>query len=131
MKYFEIFKHPSGDIKAILPEGWNWMAFLFGPVWALCHAMWAIGLLVVFGNLALAVVLTEALPQGAEAVMNIVMISTALAFGGYGNAWRAGNLRTRDYAFVESAGATSAEAALAKFLPPAPPRQQDDGNPPG
>lgn len=128
MKYYRIFKHPSGDIQAI-PEGWSWLAFLFGPMWALYHAMWAIGLGVMVASFGLAMALVETLPQVAEALMNIVLIATALVFGGQGHSWRARNLLAKGYAFVGSAVAGSAEAALAMVSPPAPVQADDDGSP--
>lgn len=33
MKYFDIFKHPNGDVKAF-KQGWCWPGFFFTWIWA-------------------------------------------------------------------------------------------------
>lgn len=130
MKRYQIFKHPAGDTEAI-PEGWNWMAFLFGPIWALCHSLWGVGIGFSVGTFVLAYVGIETIGRGAEILMNLVMIVTAVIFGSNGNAWRAARQHTNGYELVDAVEASNAEAALVLAFPSAQlPRQDESNNPP-
>lgn len=129
MHRYQVFKHPaSGDTEAI-PEGWNWAAFLFGPLWALFHSMWAVGVGLLIGGFVLACVAIEVVGPGAEVLMNIVMIATALILASNGNAWRADQQRKQGYEWIEVVVAASPEAALAMVFPNADPDPRDDGTP--
>ncbi|MBO6784078.1 MAG: DUF2628 domain-containing protein, partial [Alphaproteobacteria bacterium] len=76
-------------------EGYNWAAFVFGPLWALWHGMWktAIGLLalsVVVSGMAVVVGMAE----GAELA---VSLGFQVAIGLWANDWRRHVLARRGF----------------------------------
>jgi hypothetical protein len=116
MKLYKVFKHPAGGTK-VIPEGWNWMAFLFGSLWTFSNELWPLGIGLLAGALALSVVVAEMTEQGASAVMNIVMIITAIVLASNGNAWRAASQSRKGYVLVDTVIASDSEAALATVFP--------------
>jgi hypothetical protein len=129
MKFYQVLKHPSGDAEAIA-DGWNWMAFLFGPLWALSRSMWAVA----FGASAATIALDcLALQTGeaAGALMNIVAIVAAVILGSKGNAWRVARLRAKGYERVDTAIAASPGDAIEAVIPRAGLQPPHDSHPPG
>ncbi|MGJ7525849.1 DUF2628 domain-containing protein [Variovorax sp. GB1P17] len=128
MKRYQIFKHPSGDIAAI-PEGWNWMAFLFGGLWALFNSMWSLGFGVIVGVLAFDFVGNLLVGPGASIFVLLVACAISWTFGSNGNEWLAKKLYAAGYELVEAVTASSAAAALVLAFPKAQPSAQDEDNP--
>lgn len=128
MKRYQIFKHPSGDIAAI-PDGWNWMAFLFGALWALFHSMWSLGFGVIAGTLAFNLVATWLIGPGAIIFVLLVSIAICSIFGQSGNEWLAKKLHAAGYELVEAVTASSAAAALVLTFLSVRSSRQDEDNP--
>ncbi|MEK9708323.1 MAG: DUF2628 domain-containing protein [Alphaproteobacteria bacterium] len=103
---------PAADADAVLvPEGFNWAAFFFGPLWALWHGMWrtAIALLVISLGLSGAVFAAGM----TDAVDMTLSIAVQVAIGLWANDWRRYALARRDYrerAVVSGRNLADAEA---------------------
>ena len=86
----------AADGEAVfVPEGYNWAAFVFGPIWALWHGMWksAIGLL----GLSLVVSGMAVVAGMAEGAELAVTLGLQAAVGLWANDWRRHVLTRRDY----------------------------------
>lgn len=60
MKFYKIYKHPSGKLEAV-KVGWSWPAFFFNFIWALIKKLWLVAfaliiLHIVLGGINLAVI---------------------------------------------------------------------------
>ena len=121
MKAYRIYRHVTGGTEAV-KQGWSWPAFLFTFFWAMVKKMWGLGLGVLVGWLAVAVVLGMAGDSRAiDAFGNLVGLIVSVVFGVNGNAWRASNLRSRGYEAVGTVAAKNPEEAIALSLKPGEP----------
>ena len=97
--HFPAWSPAANSDAVLLPEGFNWAAFAFGPLWALWHGIWrtAIALILipvgVFGVI-LAVGMTDT-------VNMTFSIAIQAAMGLWANDWRRYALARRD--FIECA----------------------------
>ena len=103
---------PAADSDAVLvPEGVNWAAFVFGPVWALWHGMWrtAIALLVISLGVC-GVILAAGMTDAVDMTFSIAIQA---ALGLWANDWRRYALSRRDFterAVVSGRNLADAEA---------------------
>lgn len=103
---------PAADSDAVLvPEGFNWAAFVFGPLWALWHGMWRTAIVLLLVSLGLSG--TILLAGMTEAVDMTASLAIQAAIGLWANDWRRYALSRRDFferAVVSGRNLADAEA---------------------
>ena len=120
MKTFNVYRHPQGTMQAV-GLGWSWLAFLFGPLWAIVVGLSVIGV----GTAAAIAVFAPtcgALFQGSDEgrlFVFLVGLSVQVIYGAAGNKWIEKKLRKKGYEFVGTVDASNAEGAIAKSSKPA------------
>jgi hypothetical protein len=85
-------QHPVNDDSVGIPVGFNWMAFLFGPVWAFSKRQWKIAAGMIFAGIPLTVLLEAVPPIGV-----LVGIAVALLYGTKANVWHKEALLRKGY----------------------------------
>lgn len=111
MKQFDIYQHCDGRLQAV-KQGWNWPAFFFGTIWALCCRLWKIAALTIAGILILSV--AGALEKSGllDMMANIVCLGVYVAFGLNGNQWRRRQLLSDGFHFAGSIKAGGRNEAI-------------------
>jgi hypothetical protein len=102
----------------LIREGFNWAAFLFGPLWALADRLW----IATFG-MAVSVILVSALMDVLDLgliVQAILSLVVAILFGAHGNDWHRRGLARRGFRETGVVAARNYEEALARYLDAAP-----------
>lgn len=102
----------------LIREGFNWAAFLFGPLWALCNRLW----IATFGT-ALVIIIVSAPMDALDLsliVQTIVSLAIAVLFGAHGNDWHRRGLARRGFRETGVVAARNYEEALARYLDTAP-----------
>ncbi len=86
----------AADSDAVfVPEGYNWAAFVFGPIWALWHGMWKSAImLVVVSALLSGMTVVLGMTSGAEVA---VSMGFQAMVGLWANDWRRFVLGRRDF----------------------------------
>lgn len=94
----------------LLPEGFSWGAFLFGPVWLLIQRAWIPAALYVVVTVVLSAL---PLPQGASTVIGLAISVLA---GVLGRDWVRWSLERRGYTEGAVLAARDGDAAYARLL---------------
>ena len=106
---------PSPNRNAVvIREGFSWLAFLLGPVWALAHRMWftAAGVVSAYALIFLAAGLA-----GLDEATTVVLVAGAAAIVGFcANDWRRTALEARGWQLAGLAAAADKDAALRRFV---------------
>ncbi|MFC0338643.1 Protein of unknown function [Kushneria avicenniae] len=125
MKQFDIYQHADGRLQAV-KQGWNWPAFFFGTLWALCCRLWRIAALTIVGILILSV--AGALEKSGllDVVANIVCLGVYVAFGLNGNQWRRRQLLSGGFHFAGSIEAGRRDDAIRRHAECQPPETTID-----
>lgn len=116
MRIYTVHYRPDaagGDI-VLVKEGFNWPAFLFGPLWALARGLWAVTL----GLVAAAAAVVAAglfLPLGTV-TWTALAAGAALAVGHSANDLRRWTLERRGYSEEGVVTGGREDAALRRFL---------------
>jgi hypothetical protein len=84
---------PDGNA-VLIKEGFNWAAFVFGPIWALWHGMWrtAIVLVILSGTVS-GIGLVAGLAEAGNLALSLGL---QVAMGLWANDWRRYVLTRRD-----------------------------------
>ena len=86
-----IFHAPTGWIR-VVPAGFSWIAFFFGPLWAFANRAWILGILLFAAAIPIKLVEVVVGPAGA-----LASLAFAIAAGRYGGRWLAWSLRKQGY----------------------------------
>ncbi len=123
MRTFDVYHHPIRGHE-VVKRGFSWPAFFFSGFWAMTKRMWGLGAGMLVADVGLWVV-QEAASRGgehaAEALACLLSLGVSVAFGYFGNGWRAAALVARGYEHLGGAAAPSADAALAEVARAAAP----------
>lgn len=122
MKQFEIYQHPDGRLEAV-KQGWNWPAFFFGALWALCCRLWKIAVLTLVA--VFVVSMAGAFDDSGllDVMLNIVCLGLYVAFGLNGNRWKQRHLMASGFHSAGTLEAKSIKQAIAGHVE----RQQTRG----
>ena len=118
MQVFTMHLRPSAvtpDRDAVLvKEGFCWLAFFFGPFWALWHRMWltSLGLF----SVIIASGAIEALLRLDPLIYSAVMVGIAAIIGFCANDWRRTTLTMRGWKMVGLSAASDRDLALRRFI---------------
>lgn len=98
----------------LVPDGWSWGAFLFGPLWLLWNRHWVMGILVLVAEGAvLAGLAALPMPENAGAAAHLLM---SLLFGLEGSTLRRFALAKAGYAEVALVAGPTLESAEHRFF---------------
>jgi len=101
--------HIGPGALALVPEGFAWLGFLFGPVWLAWHRLWLPALLVLAVGLALGALLPAGLAVPAELGLQFLV-------GAHGQDLRRWRLARRGYAEAGVVAARDRDAATARLI---------------
>ncbi len=104
----------QGRPPALIPEGFSFWAFIFGPFWLAAHGAW------IFAGLVLAINIAVALlaPPG-------VLLICSIAIGVFGQDLRRVALEWRGFSLAHVIAASSADGALGRLLQARPDLVED------
>lgn len=107
MKLYCVYRR-GGRAPVLVPQGFSFFAFLFGPLWLLFHAA--------FLPAAFAVMFLSVLQGGFGAYAGPAVFCLALATGIFGNELRGWSLRLRGFELSHIVGGSKHDAAYARLL---------------
>ena len=108
MKGWTAHLKPGRD-PVLVPEGWSWRAFLFGPLWLVANQAWVPALL----HAALLLLVTALVPAPARAVL---LGTLAVLAGLLGRDLVRWSLDRRGYLLAHVISARDEETALGRLL---------------
>jgi hypothetical protein len=103
-----------------IKEGFNWVAFIFSPLWAAFHRLWFVVLGVVLASVCLAWFLFAL--GGDFVVQAIALLGLAIIIGWTANDFKRQNLVERGFKEVAILLADGKETAIARYVAMAPDR---------
>lgn len=109
MKTWNIFQNDNGKIE-VVPEGFNFWAFLFAGFWALAKNLRFIGVI----GLALTV-FANRLPAELDIIAIPVLLVIMLCFGFKGNSWVAASYEKNNYRLIKQVKAASRQGARSQI----------------
>jgi hypothetical protein len=80
MRTYTIQRPPLGGPAVVLPEGFDWGAFVFGPLWFLWHRLWLSALLLVLVQASVSMLAERLMPGGAVAGTASFAVSVLVGF---------------------------------------------------
>jgi hypothetical protein len=94
------FKNPEGNVRRV-KTGFNWLAFLFGALWAFANRAWLLGIFLLVPTLAFSFAEDPVYGRfrGAAGPLIMMALYTILMYvcGKNGNAWLASSLKSKGY----------------------------------
>lgn len=112
MKKFDVYAHPDGRLEAV-KQGWNWVAFLFAPMWLPYKRLWPQTYAIYFFIIT---PITRKWPESLEALANLIVFGISIYFGFKGYNAVAGKLKKKGFEYAATVEAETKDAALAAHL---------------
>ena len=108
--------HVKQDLSEILVirEGFCWPAFVFGPLWALRHRIWAAFVIL---SATIAVLLAADWFLRPDGVVRAAAVTAVVLFSGFaGNDWRRAAAEMRGWRMAGLAAAPDRDSALRRYF---------------
>ncbi|ART61689.1 DUF2628 domain-containing protein [Kushneria marisflavi] len=112
MKQFEIYQHADGRLEAV-KQGWNWPAFFFGALWALCCRLWKIAVLTLVAVFVVSMAGAFDDSGMIDVMANIACLGLYTAFGLNGNQWKRRHLLANGAQLMNTVEARGVKQAIA------------------
>ncbi len=109
MRSYTVQRPPHPGSATILPEGFSWGAFLFGPLWFLFHGLWLSAILLVLLYMAIAGAADHF--AVAEGIWSIAVFTVNVLVGFNARDWWRLMLDRQGFRFVGVVQARSLEQA--------------------
>lgn len=109
MRSYTIQRPPYPGAAVILPEGFSWGAFLFGPLWFLFHGLWVSAILLVLLYMVIAGAADHF--AVAEEISSIALFAVNVLVGFNARDWWRLMLSRRRFRFLGVVQARSLEQA--------------------
>jgi hypothetical protein len=121
MRTFRVFRDTNGRERAV-KQGWSWLGFFFGSLWALFSGLWVIGavmlpvelLLTMAGGIVNDPYAYDPYNPANPIILAILLIPLGIRiiFGCCGNGWKAAALERQGFSEVASLKATGKAQAI-------------------